>query len=313
MWFRNIFRADPASPPASPAPPAPLAISPAAYRQLDRLRIRASRYLLGASLGRRGSQLRRPASDFREHRKYVPGDDIRFVDWKASARSEHIYLKQGELPQETTVHILLDTSASMAWGDPSKRDFALQLAAALGYLALANEDRLQLTLLGPRPAAPQRIKGKANFPQLMKILPEIRFGGQIDLAERLRDFSKSQRGGVVLLLSDLLDVDDLPRALAVLPRPHWEVSLLHTLHPEELDPSIDGEYEIVDAERGDHVNYDINTQARAHYHEHLDAWRRAVELACIDHYVLYTLLSTGWSLEGETLPHLRRLNVLEPL
>ncbi len=313
MWFRNIFRAEPLPPGDPDGTLDSPGISLAAYRQLDMLRIRASRYLPGASLGRRSSRLRRPASDFREHRKYVPGDDIRFVDWKASARSEHVYLKQGELPQETTIHILLDNSASMAWGEPPKRNFVLQLAAALGYLALAHEDRLLLSTLAGSPPAPQRVKGKANFPQLMRILADIPFDGRAHLAGRLQDYSKAHRGGVVFLLSDLLDVGDLPGALAALPRPHWEVSLLHTLHPEELEPAVDGEYEVVDAEKGDHVNYDINSQARTQYQEHLAEWRREIELACIDHHVLYALLSSGWTLANGALPLLRRLNILEPV
>jgi uncharacterized protein (DUF58 family) len=311
MWFRNIFRAEPADETPRALGPAALSISPAAYRQLDRLRIRASRDLRAAGLGRRPSRHRRPAADFREHRKYVPGDDIRFVDWKASARSEHIYLKQGELPQETTVHILLDTSASMAWGNPPKRDTVLLLAAALGYLALANDDRLQLVPLGSTRQAPQRIKGKANFPVLVKALSAIRFEGRVDLVKSLQDYAKNHRGGVVLLLSDLLDVHDLPAGLAALPRPRWEVSLLHCLHPRELAPELDGEFEMVDAESGAHINYDVDSQARARYLEHLETWRRAVELACIDHHVFYTLLSTGWQLEQETLPHLRQVKVLE--
>jgi uncharacterized protein (DUF58 family) len=284
------------------------------YAQLDRLRLRGARHLRGGRLGRRASLRRRPDADFREHRQYVPGDDVRFVDWKASARSEQIHLKQGELPQETTVHLLLDTSASMAWGSPPKHPAALRLAAALGYLALAHDDRLNVapvTAGAPRP--PIQIKGKAQFPALLKELRALPCGGRADLAASLHALARTHRGGLALILSDLLDVPDLPAALKPLPAPRWDVTVLHLLHPEELAPRLTGQVEMLDAESGAHANYDVTAQSLAAYAAHLQGWLDVVELACIESKVFYTRLSTGWALDAEMLPHLRRLGVLEAL
>jgi len=285
-----------------------------AYRQLNRLRIHTSRHLRGRGMGQRAGARRRPAADFRDHRKYVPGDDIRFVDWKASARHEQIFLKQGEQPHENTVHLLIDTSASMAWGQPPKRDATLLLAAALGYLALANEDRLQVIPLhtaGRDGTAPARFKGKARFPALLNFLSQIPFGGRIELNSSLREAAKNHRGGVIILLSDLLDAGNLAAGLRALPPPAWDVTVLHLLHPHELAPDLHGEFEMVDAESSAHTNYDITPQALAAYHQHLQTWRAAIELACIQNHALYTLLSTGWQLDREMLPHLQKLGILE--
>jgi len=315
--FRTIFRPNKKETDAGfegGNDPVEITLPPGLYRQLDRLRLRGSRHLRGRNLGRRASLRRRPDSDFREHRQYVPGDDVRFVDWKASARSEQIYMKQGELPQETTIHLLLDTSASMAWGAPSKRAGILQLAAALGYLALANDDRLNVIPVGagsPRP--PIQIKGKAQFPALLKFLSNIPFEGQADLVAGLREFTQHNRGGVVILLSDLLDIPDLPAALKTLPRPTWYVTLLHVLHPEELAPTLSGEFEIADAETGEHANFDITAHSLAGYHRHLQTWLDAVELACIESDVFYARLSTGLSLDSEAVPYLRQVGILEPV
>jgi len=334
MWFRNIFRRPNNQSVGnrtrisnieyqeSPS----LALPPSVYRQLDRLQLRASRHLLGSGGGLRPSTRRRPAAEFLEHRQYVPGDDVRFVDWKASARSEHIYLKQGDHPQETTVHILLDTSASMAWGTPPKHHAALSLAAAMGYLTLANEDRLQLTPLSLEgrgghneivrggEGSSRNFKGKAQFPSFLTYLRAIPFSGNPDLSQSIRDFSRSHtRGGVVLIFSDLLDVSDLASTLATLPRPTWEVTVFHLLHPHELNPSIHGQFELVDSETGHSTNYDLTSQALDNYRKHLQTWRDTIELACIENKAFYTLIPTDWSLEKEVIPHLRKVRVLEPV
>jgi uncharacterized protein (DUF58 family) len=330
MWFRNIFRRPNNQPSTDDRQDLTgfrnlSGLPPSIYRQFDRLQLRASRHLRGSGAGLRPSTRRRPAAEFLEHRQYVPGDDVRFVDWKASARSEHIYLKQGEQPQETTAHILIDTSASMAWGNPPKSHAALSLAAAMGYLTLANEDRLQIIPLeNPRSSASIRVqnyKGKAQFPFLLNHLRTLPFDaaqgkpfyGKTDLAQSLRDFSRSNaRGGVVLILSDLLDAHDLPAALATLPRPTWEVTVFHLLHPHELNPPINGQFELVDSETGQSTNYDLTPRALDNYRKNLQTWRDAIELACIENKAFYTLIPTDWSLEKEVIPHLRKVRVLEP-
>jgi uncharacterized protein (DUF58 family) len=146
MWFRTIFNRShkPSTSGGSTDGQAELRLSAQAIRQLDRLRLNAGRYLPGYGVGLRPSLRRRPSAEFQQHRMYVPGDDVRFVDWKASARAEHIFVKQGEQPKEATVYLLLDCSASMAWGSPPKSQAALQLAAALAYLALSHGDRFML-------------------------------------------------------------------------------------------------------------------------------------------------------------------------
>ena len=316
MWFRNIFRQktdlDTGAGPAD-ASQIDLSLTPQIYRQLDQLRLRSSRHLWGGGAGRRPSSRRRPASDFREHRKYVPGDDVRFVDWKASARHENFFLKQGEQPQENTIYILIDTSDSMRWGTPPKQDTALRLAAALGYLALANEDRLQVVPLINQGAIPLRIKGKGQFPTLLNYLRELPFHGRLNLGEKLKEFSRQYRGGAIYLLSDLLEVGDLARILRVIPAPNWQAVLFHLLHPHELQPEITGDFEMEDIETGQRTNYDITQKAIKEYDQHLQNWRRALEMACIQNKVLYTLLSTGWALDREIIPHIRKLRVLEPV
>jgi hypothetical protein len=157
------------------------------------------------------------------------------------------------------------------------------------------------------------LKGKGQFPTLWKTLQGLDFGSESRLLPTIRRLVRKSRGGVVFLLTDLLDEDGLEAALGLLPRPAWEVSLLHTLHPAELEPGLLGEFELIDSETGARAGYDVDAAALAAYREHLDAWRSAIELTCIRHSVFYSVISTGWSLERETIPHLLRMRVFEPV
>jgi uncharacterized protein (DUF58 family) len=320
MWFRRILRR--ADPFKGGAPALDresyrdetLSLSPRALRQLNRLQIAASRYLPGTAAGLRPSLRRRPSYDFREHRLYVPGDDVRYVDWKASARQEHIFIKQGEHPKEVTAHLLIDGSASMAWGDPPKIGKTLALAAAMGYLALAHGDRLRihpLTPNGSRLLGP--FGGKGQVPTLMNALRSLRFEGVVDLEKQVEAFAKTNRGGLVLLFSDLLGLADLSRLLASLPTPTWDVIVFHLLHPAELKPDVRGDFHMIDIETGSGANYDIDGKALKQYVALLAAWRERLEVSCVEGRAFYCLIATDWSLEGEIIPHLRKLQVVVPL
>src|SRR5436305_2031757 len=104
--------------------------------------------------------------DFADYRPYLPGDDFRRIDWNAYGRFGTLYVKLTEAREQLPVHILLDASRSMAWGGPSKLRFASQIAAALGYVALARYDRLTVTALGAQPRELRSIRGRSKLPNL---------------------------------------------------------------------------------------------------------------------------------------------------
>lgn len=319
MWFRRILRLAETSFAFNKTPvdhsqvEAALRLSAQAVRQLNRLQLRAGRYLPGTAAGLRPSLQRKLAYDFREHRKYVPGDDVRYVDWMASARQEHVFVKQGEHPKEATVYLLLDCSASLNWGQPPKYAAALSLAAALGYLALAQADRLVVYSLAQpavRPFGP--ISGKGQVPALLNYLRSLPFQGQLRLERSLQEITRRARGGLVLLISDLLDVPDFSSILNNFPSPTWDVNVFHLLHPQELEPGLRGDFRMIDVESGATANYDLDGRALQLYQQQLDAWRAGLEQACVENNAFYTLIPAGWSLEREIIPHLRSVQVVAP-
>jgi uncharacterized protein (DUF58 family) len=294
--------------------------------QLDHLRLNTSRYLPGQGVGMRSSLRRRPASEFREHRMYVPGDDIRYVDWKASARQEHIFIKQGEYQKKINVHILIDCSASMKWGNNQKSTAALSLAAVLGYSALSHGDRLTITPLVEKsnheeksnlylPLGP--ISGKGQFPGLLNYLRKLSFQGILNFSTLLK--ASSQRvlstSGLVLLITDLLNNTPnfdvvISSFLKIFPSPSWNVIIFHLLHPNELIPTYQGEYEFFDIETNVTKNYDINPKALQTYQDKLQRWREEIKFECNDNNALYTLIQSNWSIGTEIIPLLRDLDIL---
>jgi uncharacterized protein (DUF58 family) len=342
MWFRNIFNAkktgarttNAGQTPENGAGAAPGALSPQAMHVLNRMRLNTGSLLLSQSAGARSSRQRKPASDFREHRQYVPGDDVRYVDWKASARQEHVFIKQGEQEKAALVYVLIDASASMGWGQPPKSNVALSLAHALGYLALAQQDRL--LVLPVTPSASPVIAGQAGVPagaanrglhplgplwgkgqasQLAGYLQAIRFGGRVDLSYTLAGLSRRNlsRGGLVVVISDLLSVQDLRRGLEALPAPTWQVVVCHLLHPAELDPALDGHLQMVDIETGAKKLYTVTARSLETYRRRLSEWQEQLSQVCREHKAIYSQLSTGWSMETQIIPQLRRDQVVKSL
>jgi hypothetical protein len=289
-------------------------LSSSAVRQLDRLRLSGSVWLKGEYIGQRPGQRRKPASDFMDHRMYVPGDDIRYVDWRASARHEHVFIRQGELPIDITVYLMIDCSASMLWGNVPKYYAQRGLAAALGYLALVNRDQLKVIPFGTGgnpPLGP--ISGKGQITNLLKYLNQLSFEGTAKLLPTVKQISRrTSQKGLVFILSDLLDIETISPVIEYFPAPFWMVNVLHLLHPEELDPPILGNVELVDSETSNSANYDVSISAIKRYLDRLIDWQARLDMECVANHAFYTVIPTDWSVHREMIAHLRSTNLLIP-
>ena len=328
MLFRNIFRGKPRtnqSPLKRPDQGASAGLSTQTLRQLDRLRLNTGPFMPGPPVGARMSQMRKPAADFRDHRQYTPGDDVRYVDWKASARQEHVFVKQGETQKAAMVYILIDCSASMRWGNPPKSEAALALANALAYMALAHNDRLVLVPVTGTPAADGKITqsmrlmgpfwGKGQAPMLKRYFENLRFQGQIDLTQAMVGLSqrKLSQGGLVLVITDMFGSGGLPTALARLQAPAWKVVFCHMLHPNEINPDLNGFFEMQDIETQQKKRYQITPKVLEQYRQRLQAWQDELTQMCQKSKAVYSLFPTNGSLENEMIAQLQRIRVVERL
>src|SRR5262252_978967 len=119
-------------------------------RRLEQFQLLAARRAKSSAKGERRSRARGQSVEFADYRTYVHGDDFRYLDWNLYGRLERLFLKLYEEERELPVRIFLDASESMTFGEPRKFDFARQVAAAIGYVALCGFDRVTIDAF-PRP------------------------------------------------------------------------------------------------------------------------------------------------------------------
>ena len=184
-------------------------------RKLERLSVMSRRAMSGQLQGERRSPKRGQSVEFADFRPYAPGDDFRRIDWNAYARLERFFLKLFVEEEDLTVHILVDVSQSMDWGQPNKLEYALKTAGAVGYIALAGLDRVTVTAIGAANAkngssntfAPHRGKQSANalFSFLESYLPPNDFAGTSRSFSLQSYAARSHQPGPLILVSDLFD------------------------------------------------------------------------------------------------------------
>lgn len=309
MWLRTIFRRR-----NSPAKsPSQTVLDEQFLRRLERLSLVTARSLPGGLSGEHSSRRRLPAPTFSDHRPYSTGDDLRYVDWNAYARLDHLHLKLGEAEQDIRVSLLLDCSASMEWGsgDQNKLHFARLLAAAIGYIALANGDHLQVVPFG---AGNQPLwgpgSGRRRTTSLLQFLEGLRSGGERNITAALEEVARQPRGGLLVIASDLLHSETLQAALTSFHPPRWQVLVLHLLHPEELRPALQGDLELVDSETGARVASQIDRPALERYAAAVEQWRQQLARTFGRREIAYVGLTTDTPVERAAIPFLRARGAL---
>jgi uncharacterized protein (DUF58 family) len=280
-------------------------------RKLDRLTLLTRRAMAGAMQGERRSPRRGSSVEFADFRSYVPGDDIRQIDWNLYARMERFFLKLMVAEEELTIHLLVDNTASMDWGDPNKFLYARQIAAAFGYMALSSLDRVTVTALGAGTARQlPGVRGKRGALPLFDFLHKLPAATGGSLLNTCRRYIQTARNpGPLLLCSDLMDPDWKEALRALTARP-FEITILHVLAPQELRPEIDGDFRLLDAEGGDPIEITADLDVLRQYDENLRAWRAEIESFCTGRGINYLFADTSVPVEEFVLSHLRRRGVL---
>jgi uncharacterized protein (DUF58 family) len=243
-------------------------LTPELLRRLEQFQLLAARRAKSTAKGERRSRARGQSVEFADYRTYVHGDDFRYLDWNLYGRLERLFLKLYEEERELPVRIFLDASESMTFGEPRKFDFARQVAAAVGYVALSGFDRVSVIPFpdlgnGPDTDAAERIKelaargalrsvrGKKSAIQFFRNLSALTAGGPANLNEALRRGAlEARHAGVAVVLSDFLDPAGYESGLGALVGRGFQVDLVQILAPEELSPSTYGDLRMVDSETG---------------------------------------------------------------
>lgn len=233
-------------------------ITPELLRSLERFQLLARKRSRSARQGERRSRARGLSVEFADHRNYALGDDIRYLDWNLYGRLDRLFLKLYEEERESPVSLFLDASESMKFGTPPKFDFARQVAAAIGYVALCGFDHVSVLpfpadheanapLLGPL----RSVRGKKSAMTLFQHLNKLTAGGSANLNESLRRGAlESRRVGMAVVIGDFLDPDGYEDGLTALTGRGFQVTAIQVLAPEEWTPDKYGDLKLVDSETG---------------------------------------------------------------
>jgi uncharacterized protein (DUF58 family) len=283
-------------------------------RKLERLAILSRRAMAGQLQGERRSPKRGQSVEFADFRPYASGDDFRRIDWNAYARLERFFIKLFVEEEDLTVHLLIDASRSMDWGEPNKLWYVVRAAAALGYVALVGLDRVTVTALGGKnrhaETFPPR-RGKGQAVALFGFLESLAAGGRTALAPRLRAYAAAAtRPGPLLLFSDLLD-GGWRDGLNALAARGFEVTALHILSSDEVNPDLAGDLKLRDSETGAEVEITADYDLLGRYRDGLVAWQEELRRFCGARGMHYVPVESTVPFEELLFALLRRRGVLK--
>ncbi len=276
----------------------------------------AARRAKSSLRGERRSRARGQSVEFADHRNYVFGDDVRYLDWNLYGRLDRLFLKLYEEERELPVRILLDASESMTFGDPVKFDFARQVAAAIGYVALCGFDRVSVVPFpdnaeeSPLRSALRSVRGRRSALTLFQNLSQLTAKGPADLNAALRRGAiEARQAGLAIVLSDFLDPAGYETGLGALLARGFQVDVVHILAPDELEPTTYGDLRLVDSETGGQQEVTFGRYRLAAYRKTVQDFCQRLREFCAARGMNYFLASSATSLEELLLRQLRQAEV----
>jgi uncharacterized protein (DUF58 family) len=271
-----------------------------AVAQAEALGLHARYIVEGYMSGEHKSPFRGFSVEFTQHREYVPGDDIRHLDWKVLGRTDRYYLKQYEQETNYVAHLLVDASESMAYGSGSitKLHYAKQIAACLAYLVLSQRDAVSMNVFDTavRSHVP-RTGNLGSIHNIMTMLAAMQPTARTDVASVLhRIASTVPRRGIVILISDLFDDEQkILDGVQHLRFVGHEVIVFHTLDPCELEFPFEGMVEFDGLEVVEKL-LTRPSEIRKTYLREIESFRKRVREGCERNRSHYVLVNTAQSL-----------------
>ncbi len=283
-------------------------LTPDFISKLERLALVSKRVQLGAAKGERRSKRKGMGIEFADYRDYVQGDELRHVDWNIFARLDALYLRLFEDQEDLTLHLLIDASASMGFGTPSKLEFACTLAAAIGYIALAGYDRVTVEAFsGSHSRVLPPIRGKSRARKLFSFLESLEADGPTRLERTCHAHLANNRvAGMYILISDFFDQEGFQGCIRKLARSRSDVHAVHVLAPEEIDPDVSGDLKLIDSETGNAVEVSISSALLKRYHADRELFCESIRKYCTARGIGYLMTGSNAPVERITLDALRK-------
>ena len=282
-------------------------LSPELLARLETMELVSRKIFRGRMKGERRSPRKGQSVEFADFRNYVPGDDLRFVDWNTYARLEKLFLKMFLEEEDLHFYALIDSSASMDFGQPTKLHYACQLAAALGFVGLIRGDRVKIETLGQTPqGATPVFRGRRSLWRMFDHVQAVEPGQPTSLAAGVKHFCLRNSGkGIVVLISDLMDKGGYEAALKYLVSQDMDIYVIQVLSAEELDPEVQGDLQLIDCEDGDVAEITVSGPLMKRYKQTLSAFVDSARDFCTRRGMVYLLARNEVPVEELVTGYLR--------
>lgn len=271
------------------------------YDTLSRLQLRMSHKSALNVSGSRKSVRKGNSTEFSDFREYMPGDDLRRLDWNVYARLDKLYLREYMEEKEAIVTVLIDTSASMDYGSDSKAELARDLAAVVSFLALNNMDRVLLYDMKDMGKPLAVGGGRIAFAKVLRFLENLSFSGEVDMVSAARKMP-CKGAGVTVVISDFLHPDLLKeepeksgyeKLIQYFNYSRQLPVILHTMASEELHVTLEGALNLIDAETKDRLRLVVDAKVIDSYERELNRFTERLKKGCLLGKGIYVLCDAG--------------------
>jgi uncharacterized protein (DUF58 family) len=278
--------------------------------RLEQLEIPSRRRLRQHHRGERAAQKKGSSLEFSDYREYLPGDDIRNIDWNVYARTERLFLKLFLEEQSKPVYFVLDASESMNFGEPTKFEYARALACALSYVSLLSYDHPRILLIHGASFQAISITSLKQFFPVIQRLEGIEPEGDTRWSAALRKIALSNfTRGIFFLMSDFYSVDGW-EGMKLLAAAGNELHCLQILTDEEVHPEFRGDLRLIDSETQSESEISISPSVLKKYDARLKQMQASVKNTASHSFSSFYSIRTSVPLQDLLLQDLRKSGIL---
>lgn len=261
--------------------------------ELQKFQLALNKHSDERSQGEQSSSFTGQGMIFKDHKQYAPGDDIRKIDWKAYARTKDYFVKRFEEEKNLTLHILLDRSSSMDYGEPTKYDYGGKIGIAIADMALNTNDRFRFSVFSETITDISSGRRNSNTPNIVSTLNQLRKTPESRVERCLTEYSsRIKNKSAVIIISDFLtDLDGIESGIESLK--DTEVILVNVFDKEEIDPSFEGDTILKDPESESKLRTYLSSRTKNKYQEQLKEHTEQIEEIANKNGARYLQVSTG--------------------
>lgn len=261
--------------------------------ELDRFQLALKKNSMEMRQGEQNSPSTGQGMIFEDHKKYVPGDDIRQMDWNVYARTEELFIKRFEEERSVTVHVLVDRSSSMDYGRVNKYEFASKIGLAVAYMVANTNDRFRFSVFSETVTDISSARRNANMGEMVETLNQLRKTPESMVERCLTEYaSRIHNKSAVVVISDFFtDIEGIESGVERLRG--IDTVLVNTLDSTELDPDFEGDKLLKDPESDSTLRTYLSRRTKRNYKQRLQQHVSRIEEVADRNGAQYVQLATN--------------------